>query len=336
MQISDIELSKIKSYKNNARKHPKKQISALAESIKIYGFNQPILIDRNNVIICGHGRVQAAKQLGLKEIPCIFSDGLTDEQIQQFRLVDNQISALSTFDNDLLKFELAEIDIDFDMGVFGFDIAKIFEEKPDNYKQTKNLDNFFKADIQGDNEWGIPETNPCNIDLSGVQWLSFGEKASIKNPENIALHFYIDDYKFNTLWENPDKYIDLFRGCKAVITCDFSNYADMPKAQQLWSHYKRQWLGKYWQDNGVNIISSLSWANGQIYDWSFSGIPEGTTVALSFVGDNIDKQKSIDELRDVINSVKPSKIYIKANKADQELLYDFDCEFIQPYLFKTK
>ena len=212
-------------------------------------------------------------------------------------------------------------------------IKKDGEKPAAGYKQTKNLDNFFRQDFPpGSNVWGIPDTYPMTTDLTGIEWVSFGEKARITDAENIGIHFYIDDYKFNSIWTSPDKWLDLLKNSKAVISPDFSNYTDMTAAQQLWNHYRRQWCARYWQDRGVNIVSSLSWACGQLFDWSFMGIPEGTTVATSFVGDGIDKQRGVNELLEVINRVKPCKIYIKANKMDAELLRErLDFELIQPY-----
>lgn len=174
-----------------------------------------------------------------------------------------------------------------------------------DYKQTKNLDNFFKAALYSDNEWGVPYIQPFTDDISGIEWFSFGEKANIKNPENSGIHFYIDDYKFDSIWKQPDRWLNLFRKCKAVVTPDFSCYTDMPKAQQLWNHYRRQWLGAYWQENGVNVIASLSWANGQLYDWSLAGIPQNTICATSFVGYGIDVELSVEELKTAIEKLKP-------------------------------
>lgn len=327
-----IPINQIKPYDKNARKHPKKQLDALVKSIKDYGFNGSIMVDKDYTIVCGHGRFQAAKLAGLTDIECTVASHLTDEQIKQYRLVDNKVGDLSKWDTALLTLELSAIDLD--MGAFSFDLDALLVQ-PDDYKQTKNLDNFFKADFDVDaNRWGIPEITPCNVNLTGAEFISFGEKAKIKDPPNMVIHFYIDDYKFSSLWNSPDKWLALFRSCRAVVAPDFSNYTDMPLAQQLWNHYRRQWLGKYWQDNGVNVICSLSWANEQMQDWSFTGVPKHTICATSFVGDGIDKQVGVDELKGVIEHLQPSKLYIKVNKTDRALLKDVDFEVIEPYSFK--
>lgn len=98
----DIEL--IKPYDKNAKKHPKKQIQQVANSIREFGFNQPIVVDKNNEIIVGHGRLEAAKLLGLKEVPVITVD-LTEEQAKAYRLADNKLNE-SEWDMGLVIEEL--------------------------------------------------------------------------------------------------------------------------------------------------------------------------------------------------------------------------------------
>jgi hypothetical protein len=318
-------------YGKNAKKHSDKQVESIINSIRKFGFRIPLLITANNVIVAGHGRLKAAKKLNIEELPCILADDMTEEQIKAYRLVDNETNK-GGYDKGLLKSEI--MSLDFEMGDFGFNLDHIFKPKPQaGYKQTKNLDNLFRTDFEpGVNEWGIPDTEPFTGDLTGIEWVSFGEKAKISDPSNIGIHFYIDDYKFESVWTQPDKWIDLFKQCRAVVSPDFSNYTDMPKAQQLWNHYRRQWCARFWQDRGVNVISSLSWGIGQMQEWNFAGIPQGTTVATSFVGDEIDRESGIAELKQVLSIVNPCKLYIKTNLKDEKILKDhLDFEVINPY-----
>ena len=113
------QLAEITPYANNAKKHSRQQINNVAESIKQYGFVQPIVIDRNGVIVIGHCRALAAQKLGMAEVPCICVDDLTPEQVNALRLVDNK-SNESDWDFDLLADELPELDLsafDFDWGL---------------------------------------------------------------------------------------------------------------------------------------------------------------------------------------------------------------------------
>ena len=119
MEIKNKRIADIIPYAANAKKHDKRQINNVAESIKQYGFVQPIVIDRDGVIVIGHCRALAAKKLGMEEVPCVCVDDLTQEQVNALRLVDNK-SNESDWDYDLLADELAELDLsdfDFDFGI---------------------------------------------------------------------------------------------------------------------------------------------------------------------------------------------------------------------------
>ena len=125
------QLAEITPYANNAKKHSRQQINNVAESIKQYGFVQPIVIDRNGVIVIGHCRALAAQKLGMAEVPCVCVDDLTPEQVNALRLVDNK-SNESDWDFDLLKDELPELDLsafDFDWDFQDTDETELTNEE---------------------------------------------------------------------------------------------------------------------------------------------------------------------------------------------------------------
>ena len=119
MQIIDKPLTDLKPYANNPR-HNAKAVPAVKESILKFGFKVPIVIDKNNVIVCGHTRFYASKEIGLETVPCIVADDLTDEQINAFRLVDNRVSEFADWNFDKLAEELSDLQ-DFDFEPFAFD-----------------------------------------------------------------------------------------------------------------------------------------------------------------------------------------------------------------------
>ena len=119
MEIRNISVKDLIPYDRNTKKHDKTQINNVAESIKQYGFVQPIVIDKDNVVVIGHCRLLAAKQLKMKEVPCVCVEDLTEEQVKALRIVDNK-SNESEWDFDILPDELAELDLsdfDFDFGI---------------------------------------------------------------------------------------------------------------------------------------------------------------------------------------------------------------------------
>ena len=125
MQIYDKRLDEIKPYENNPR-HNDNAVDAVANSIREFGFKVPIVVDSEGVIVAGHTRYKAAKKLGLDKVPCIIADDLTDEQVRAFRLADNKVGELATWDLDTLKVELDNIG-EVDLSDMGFDLN---DDKP--------------------------------------------------------------------------------------------------------------------------------------------------------------------------------------------------------------
>lgn len=142
MNIINIELKKIKQYEKNPRKNDE-AVGPVAESIKEFGFKVPIIIDKNNVIIAGHTRYKAAKQLKLKEVPCIVADDLTEEQIKAFRLADNKVGEIAEWDYNILELELDEI-LNIDMSLFNFDMNSI----EDNFDTDFELPDDDKSELE--------------------------------------------------------------------------------------------------------------------------------------------------------------------------------------------
>lgn len=147
MKIINMKVEDLIPYENNPRNNSN-AIDKVANSIKEFGFKVPIIIDKENVIVTGHTRLKAAEKLNIKEVPCIIADDLTEEQIKAFRLADNKVSELSSWNFDKLNLEFDEI-LNFDMSDFGFDLSldldtdlgEAVEEKNINNKEL-NLDDF--------------------------------------------------------------------------------------------------------------------------------------------------------------------------------------------------
>lgn len=125
MHTEEILIKDIKPYKKNAKKHDKVQIDNVAESIRQFGFAQPLVVDKDNVLIIGHCRLAAAKKLKLREVPCVRMDELSEEQVAKLRLLDNKLNE-SDWDYELLADEIGELDFD------GFDLEWGIEEEEED------------------------------------------------------------------------------------------------------------------------------------------------------------------------------------------------------------
>lgn len=127
-KLERLDPRELRPWKRNARKHSKKQLEQIADSIRTFGFTNPVLIDQKYTILAGHGRVEAAKQLGLETVPCLYIEHLTLDEKRAYVLADNKLALNATWDEDLLSEELralSEIDLDFGIEITGFSVAEI-------------------------------------------------------------------------------------------------------------------------------------------------------------------------------------------------------------------
>lgn len=147
-EMVEVTVSSLIPYERNAKKHPEEQIEKIKKSIQEFGFISPCLIDKNNRIIAGHGRVEASKQLGIEKIPCVYIEGLTEEQRRAYIIADNRLTELGGWDMEIISEELAELKaLDFDISTTGFNIDDIiFDEfdddlptQPEEKEEVQNI-----------------------------------------------------------------------------------------------------------------------------------------------------------------------------------------------------
>lgn len=182
------------------------------------------------------------------------------------------------------------------------------------YRQTRGYENCQKAIYDGAGEYNIPVIEPVNNIPKLDGWIEWNKAATTRRFDNKGCHFFIDDYHFVRLWEQPDHYLDLLRKFAAVTSPDFSPYSDFPKAIQVYNHYRKHWLGRYWQQNGITVIPTITWSSPDTLEWAFDGEPVGSVVALSSVG-MFDTKEHISWLMDgyytMMDILDPSLIYWK-------------------------
>lgn len=327
IRIDYLPTSSLKPYSKNARKHGKKDIAAIVQSIKEFGFNDPIGVwGDKNLIVEGHGRLQAAKRLGMETVPVIHLDHLTDEQRRAYTLAHNKTAELSDWDIGVLQDELDDI-IDIDMSSFGFDLDAIDEievDEPDDRDpsfQHNTFENQDRMQFATNSFYGMPEMSPTQT--VGDKMLRFMDWKEVDDPENYIAHFYYDDYKFINAWKEPDKYLDRLRRFKAVVSPDFSVYTDFPRALQILACYRRQWCGAFWQSQGIDVIPDVVWGDKESFDYCFDGLPQGGTVAVSTVGvrNDVDwnnKENSLfkDGYDEMIKRLHPTTVILYGSMID--------------------
>lgn len=338
MEIESIRIEDIKPYENNPRLNDS-AVEGVKESIKQFGFKIPMVIDKDNVIVCGHTRYKASKQLGLKEIPCIRADDLTDEQIKAFRIADNKVSEVAEWDIDKLSIELE--DISLDMSSFGIDLDALspvdIQEDDDGYygderertNKEYNLD-LIDYDNLTDDFWQMPiikNNNYIPDDLIGFNY------AKSCKERNCGVHFYVDDYQFERVWNCPERYVELLWEYDCVLSPDFSLYLDMPMPMKIWNIYRSRQIGAFFQSRGIKVIPTISWAEPETFEFCFQGIPKGSIVSVSTIGVK-EKKTALDiwnaGMREMIKRIEPCAIVVYGGKLD------FDYGDIKVVYFENK
>lgn len=162
-----------------------------------------------------------------------------------------------------------------------------------NYRNTRCYQNCEKATYEGEGVLGMPAIQPVELDVSNTPMIGFNYAMTEKKPEDKILHFFLDDYQFDRVWNNPDAYLGVLSRFKAVVSPDFSLYIDFPTVIQHYNNYRRQWCGAYWQENGVTVIPTVRWSDEASFEWCFDGIPKHSLVCISTVGGF--KEKAVAE-----------------------------------------
>lgn len=140
--------------------------------------------------------------------------------------------------------------------------------------------------------FGIPILHPVHLERR-LEWIRFNHALQEHDRKLYGVHFYIDDYLFQRVWNDPPRYAALLKQFPAVMTPDFSMFTDYPPAVQIYNHWRKHQLGAYWQQCGMTVIPSVGWAGPESYVWCFDGEPVGGTVSVSSVG----KMKNKDARR---------------------------------------
>ncbi len=135
------------------------------------------------------------------------------------------------------------------------------------------------------NSYGIPDLLHTSTKHLPAWLVPYRQRIRVNEPlDDGAIHFFLDDYRFETVWSRPVKALKALAPYQTVLTPDFSLYRDWPLMLQLWNTYRNRWCGRFWQEQGFNIIPTISWSTAVSYDFCFLGVPRRSVVAVSAVG----------------------------------------------------
>lgn len=182
------------------------------------------------------------------------------------------------------------------------------------YKAQRNYENIQRMLFDGVGQYDIPEIEPTQFD--NAEFIGFNYAKSTKEPENKAVHFFLDDYQFTRVWTDPDRYIPILQRFKYVLTPDFSLYTDFPKPLQIYNHYRKHWLGAYWQMHGIEVIPTIGWSDRESFEWCFDGEPTQSVVAVSSIGTQNSKEKKqrfLEGYMEMVERLQPAQIIFYGN-----------------------
>jgi len=145
---------------------------------------------------------------------------------------------------------------------------------------------FMRNTFQESGRWGIPLVKKQDVDLSNVSLIACSDTRSNDNSVNVkcGVHFFVDDYRFENIYRNPEKSLQKYAQYAFLLTPDFSTYADMNLWRQMESVAKNRWCGAYWQSKGLTVIPTISWSTPSSYDFCFDSVEENSIVAIGMIG----------------------------------------------------
>lgn len=206
-RYENVEIEKLKPYKNNARTHSDEQIEKIAKSMKEFGFINPVLVDGDLNVIAGHGRILGAKKLGMKEVPCLFIEDLTEEQKRAYIIADNRLAEDAGWDKELLKIELEDLkNMNFDITLTGFEL----EDFDFSMDETEVIEDEFDETVPEE-----PTSKKGEIYKLGKHFLMCGDSTDINDVEKL-----MNGVKADMLLTDPPYNVDYEGGNGLTIQND--------------------------------------------------------------------------------------------------------------------
>jgi guanyl-specific ribonuclease Sa len=172
-------------------------------------------------------------------------------------------------------------------------------------KEIKN-NVFLRNDFKGKGIFEIPIIKKENISLKDLSLIGY-DKLSTNDFDKIV-HFFLYDYKFEALWNNPEPRIERLSKYKAVLSPQFSLYKEMPMSLKIFNTFRNRWCGAYFQKKGIKVIPSLSWGESDTFWFCFDGIEKGSIVAVSTLGVRKEKELFMQGYNELLRKIQPSAI----------------------------
>lgn len=324
MNIEIKKLAALKPAPYNPRNINKKDFNDLKNSIKEFGYVEPIIYNQaTGYVVGGHQRLKALQELGIEEVECVIID-VPIEKEKALNIALNKISG--EWDKDKLLSLLDELDdINFDITLTGFNLDVLNDYIPEveadfqDGARERQYDLFKLYEYDASRTAGyynFPVIKACHYvpdDLIGFKYIKPIVEMNKTEEFHRGVHFYMYDWEFERIWNEPYKNFEKIKKFSCTLTPDFSTYTDMPLAMQIWNMYRARLIGQMMQDYGLTVIPGLQWAEPETFKFCFDGIEQGGTVAVSTRGTTADKEahkKWCAGMEAAIEKVRPETILI--------------------------
>ena len=190
--------------------------------------------------------------------------------------------------------------------------------------------NIEKGFFSSTNSFGIPDIKKDEFEVKELI------PYRVDSNRNGTAHFFLDDYRFERCWRNPDSQIEELKKYDGVLSPDFSMYTNYPQAMQIWQVYRNRWCACYWQSLGIKVIPTISWSDEQSFKYCFLGVQKGSTVAIGTVGvlnDEYAKTLFMQGFKEMLKRLEPKEILIYGNKLTELEGYK-NIRWFEPYMNK--
>lgn len=358
-KIEKRKLKDLKPHPKNPREFTQKGMKDLENSINSIGFMQPININQDGVILSGHARTLKLKEMGETEVDVYVPDRMLTPKQEEEVLVRANANTAGKWDWDLLanNFELEEIN------EWGLEVPDMRIEEEEDLEEEQGIKedsvlqyNSF-ALFGRHNAYDIPllkenmlfdgdiddlffDKSQLEDDFQSKTMLCLeGGRVSLKKYDfalkNNIVGFFADDFRFEKVWNNAIELMEFYKEneVKALLTPNFSLWADEPLPFQILSTYKTQWCGRFWQEAGMKVVPTLNFSTKESYDFCFLGVPKETPLVF-FQVRNPANQKEIDialqgieEAHKIINFKKAYFYGAGKTKKSSELINQISSNF---------
>ncbi|MEE1355332.1 MAG: DUF4417 domain-containing protein [Absicoccus porci] len=180
-----------------------------------------------------------------------------------------------------------------------------------NTSKSMRSDNLFmRNEYSGHGKWNIPLIKKQAVNVENISLIACSDTRSNDNETNTknGVHFFVDDYRFNGIYNNPEKSLRKYSQYAFLLSPDFSTYADMNLWRQIESVAKNRWCGCYWQEQGLTVIPTISWSTPRSYEFCFDGVEKNSIIAIGMIGCKQNKKEFLRGYDYMLSKIEPEAV----------------------------